>query len=112
MAANDQCPLEEESATAQDFTCDACHKGLAQFFCQECSKCFCDNCVKLHKQLFVDHERVLDRGRVAQWPVSTTALDRLEICSEHKEKKIQMFCEDHSELLCQTCISSQHRYVI
>ncbi|XP_052212907.1 uncharacterized protein LOC127831874 [Dreissena polymorpha] len=26
--------------------------------------------------------------------------------------KIHMFCEDHSELICQTCISSQHRHCV
>lgn len=112
MAASDECSLAAASETVQDFPCDACHKGPAQFFCRECSKCYCDNCVKLHKQLFVDHESILDRGQVAKWPLSTTALDRVELCTEHKENKIQMFCEEHSELLCQTCISSQHRYVI
>ncbi|KAH3749845.1 hypothetical protein DPMN_184360 [Dreissena polymorpha] len=56
MASNLESSLAAKgSDTLWDFSCDACNKNEAQFYCEGCSKCYCGNCVKLHNQLFNSH---------------------------------------------------------
>ncbi|KAH3750021.1 hypothetical protein DPMN_184537 [Dreissena polymorpha] len=52
MASSMVSPLAAKgSDTVWDLSCDACYKNEAQFYCEGCSKCNCENCVILHNQL-------------------------------------------------------------
>ncbi|WAR25717.1 TRI33-like protein, partial [Mya arenaria] len=94
-----------------DFACSPCKDdGLnneAHFFCDECKKYYCNNCVQLHNKLFRTHS-VLGRQDVSKW-VGYAGLSPIEICDKHGDKKLELLCEDHDKLCCPICVSLTHR---
>ncbi|KAH3869813.1 transcription intermediary factor 1-beta-like [Dreissena polymorpha] len=102
----------ESSDFVKDFSCFVCaSKNIetsADIFCETCLKCFCQNCLYHHDQMFVNHST---HGRVEQnkWPLIKTMEDSLLKCDVHNNKKLKMFCQDHSQLCCSDCVLLNHR---
>ncbi|WAR26708.1 TRI33-like protein, partial [Mya arenaria] len=111
MASNFGSSFYQTSDLIHDFACSPCKDdGLnneAQFFCDECKKYYCNNCVNLHNKLFRTH-LVLGRQDVSKW-VGYAGLSPIEACDKHGDKKLELFCEDHDELCCHMCVSLTHR---
>ncbi|WAR26512.1 TRI33-like protein [Mya arenaria] len=111
MAANYSNSVYETSDLIHDFACSPCKDdGLnneAEFFCDECKKYYCNNCVNLHNKLFRTHT-VLGRQDVSKW-LGYAGLSPIEICDKHGDKKLELLCEDHDELCCLICVSLTHR---
>ncbi|WAR26821.1 TRI33-like protein, partial [Mya arenaria] len=111
MAANYSSSVYQTFDLIHDFACSTCKDdGLnneAQFFCGDCKKYYCNNCVQLHNKLFRAHS-VLGKQDVSKW-VGYAGLSPLEICDKHSDKKLELVCEDHDELCCPICFSLTHR---
>ncbi|XP_052779185.1 E3 ubiquitin-protein ligase TRIM33-like [Mya arenaria] len=111
MAYNLESSFQQASDLIHDFTCSPCKDdGLnneAHFFCDECKKYYCNNCVQLHNKLFRTHS-VLGRQDVSKW-VGYAGLSPIEKCDKHGDKKLELLCEDHDELCCPICVSLTHR---
>ncbi|KAH3844342.1 uncharacterized protein LOC127872766 [Dreissena polymorpha] len=91
------------------FTCQ--ENGLnieAHFYCQQCTTFYCDECDKPHGQLFKKHD-VVGRDSKAQWPVGQACIELVEKCKEHESRKLELYCEDHSQLCCYQCQFDSHR---
>ncbi|XP_052782215.1 uncharacterized protein LOC128218564 isoform X1 [Mya arenaria] len=110
MASNFE-SVEHASDLIHDFVCSPCKDdGLnneAKFFCDECKKYYCNNCVLLHNKLFRTHS-VLGRQDVSKW-MGYAGLSPIEACDKHGDKKLELLCEDHDELCCHICVSLTHR---
>ncbi|KAH3844729.1 hypothetical protein DPMN_086991 [Dreissena polymorpha] len=108
MASISSLSLNKGSEPLPDFCCSACEEDgdyiKAQYYCCKCSKFFCVKCEAKHNELFKKH-RALDRTNVSEWP----KVIPFELCYEHNEKKIDVFCPDHFKLCCSTCVSENHR---
>ncbi|XP_052213579.1 uncharacterized protein LOC127832260 [Dreissena polymorpha] len=72
----------------------------AEFFCKECSKCYCGTCGEYHNFLFKKHA-IWGKEKISQWP--ETNVNVQEQCQKHKGEKLTAFCEDHSKLMCRVC---------
>ncbi|WAR09847.1 TRI33-like protein, partial [Mya arenaria] len=111
MASNLSSSVYQTSDLIHDFACSPCKDdGLnneAQFFCDQCRKYYCNNCVAHHNKLFRTHS-VLGKQAVSKW-VGYAGLSPIEICDKHGDKKLDMLCEDHDELGCYVCVSLTHR---
>ncbi|WAR26709.1 TRI33-like protein, partial [Mya arenaria] len=111
MASNFGSSVYQTSDLIHDFACSPCKDdGLnneAQFFCDECKKYYCNNCVNLHNKLFRTHT-VLGRQDVSKW-MGYAGLSPIEACDKHGDKKLELLCEDHDELCCHICVSLTHR---
>ncbi|WAR26510.1 TRI33-like protein, partial [Mya arenaria] len=109
--ADSRTSVYQTSDLIHDFACSPCKDdGLnneAQFFCDECKKNYCQNCVLLHNKLFRAH-LVLGRQDVSKW-LGYAGLSPIEICDKHGDKKLELLCEDHDELCCHICVSLTHR---
>ncbi|KAH3710262.1 uncharacterized protein LOC127857157 [Dreissena polymorpha] len=98
--------------TFVEYFCITCKnkntKTEAKAYCKKCDSCFCDQCVNLHSQLFQHH---ITNGpkEMEKWPVAMATQEFLEICEVHKEETLKLFCEDHSQVCCNTCILLSHR---
>ena len=97
-----------------DYSCEVCEskniQASADFFCEKCSKCFCKKCLYHHDQINVNH-LTYGRGETNKWPLAKKLEDLLLKCDVHNNKKLKMFCQDHSQLCCSDCVSLKHRYV-
>ncbi|KAH3816296.1 hypothetical protein DPMN_117809 [Dreissena polymorpha] len=78
----------------------------AEFFCKECSKCYCGTCGEYHNFLFKKHA-IWGKEKISQWP--ETNVNVQEQCQKHKGEKLTAFCEDHSKLMCRVCRIYTHK---
>ena len=113
MAADEETPvLQKCSDILIDYCCSVCEDNdtltEAQFYCERCSKWFCDQCVSLHGQMYKKHS-TLGKSEQGKWPVAKGVAEQLTQCEAHKGEKIAMLCADHSQLCCATCVLLGHR---
>ncbi|XP_052221061.1 uncharacterized protein LOC127837752 [Dreissena polymorpha] len=97
------------------YVCDACtsknFEESADYFCASCKKFFCRKCIYQHDQLFANHSKY-GREETNQWPLTKTLENLLLKCDIHKEKKLETFCHDHSQLCCSDCVLLDHRQCV
>ncbi|KAH3809555.1 hypothetical protein DPMN_137928 [Dreissena polymorpha] len=112
MASNFETSIHRGSDLFFDFSCNTC-KGNdrnteAEFYCRDCSKVYCGKCSEYHNFLYQKHV-TLDKKNISKWPVSDATFDVREQCQVHKDRKLETFCEDHSELMCAVCHVYSHK---
>ncbi|KAH3876331.1 hypothetical protein DPMN_000170 [Dreissena polymorpha] len=80
----------------------------ADFHCQNCGKYYCDECLSLHNQMYKKHTAhgIYENEK---WPGAKGVEELFTQCEEHGGNHIKMFCEDHSQLCCSTCVLIDHR---
>ncbi|CAG2225037.1 TRIM56 [Mytilus edulis] len=92
--------------------CDPCKKmdksNMATIWCHQCGEAMCDSCTGLHNSMKYSTGHITsDIDEVKQTPVKTTQL-RLQ-CPKHEAKFLDYYCSDHGEVLCTSCVTSNHR---
>ncbi|XP_052268725.1 uncharacterized protein LOC127870108 [Dreissena polymorpha] len=112
MATSSQSSVECSSNEVKDYICNACEdqntvETSADFYCKQCERFYCGNCIHLHGKLFAKHNSI-GRVDIDKWPVSKKVVDFLQTCDVHKEHKIDQFCNLHEQLCCPQCVSDQH----
>ncbi|XP_052239446.1 uncharacterized protein LOC127850451 [Dreissena polymorpha] len=109
MASKFESSIHRGSDLFFDFSCFTCQENdrntEAEFYCEECSKCYCNKCVEPHNYLFKKHA-ILSKENISKWPETNVA--EQEKCQEHKKEKLTIFCEDHSQLICHVCHVHNH----
>ncbi|WAR11941.1 LOW QUALITY PROTEIN: hypothetical protein MAR_026121 [Mya arenaria] len=97
------------SDVIHDFVCSPCQEEKlnteAKYFCRDCSKYYCDQCLTFHSKILKQHA-VLGYEDVDKWGGRG---DTLISCDLHPRKVIELLCEDHAEMCCQLCVSLKHR---
>ncbi|XP_052244028.1 uncharacterized protein LOC127853509 [Dreissena polymorpha] len=100
------------SDLVKDYVCGGCESRQiyesADYFCATCTKFFCRKCIDPHDQIYANHSKY-GRGETYKWPLTKTMEDLLLKCDVHKDKKLKMFCQDHSQLCCTDCAFLCHR---
>ncbi|KAH3821721.1 hypothetical protein DPMN_123488 [Dreissena polymorpha] len=110
MAAFYIAPLAIGSDEVKDFICSSCEEPAnADFYCKTCSKLYCGKCIQLHDKWFKKHSGY-GRNDMKEWPVSKQVEEFLLKCQGHKDDKIEMLCDDHSQLCCTKCAFNDHRF--
>ncbi|KAH3749735.1 uncharacterized protein LOC127847204 [Dreissena polymorpha] len=113
MATNSQSSVENGSDEVKDYICNACedHNNVetsADFYCKQCDRFYCGNCLELHGKVFAKHT-VFERFYLyEEWPVSKKLVEFMQTCDEHKDHKIDKFCNLHRQLCCPQCVSDYH----
>ena len=111
-----------------DFMCRVCkRKGKhceAEKYCEECGDYFCLTCVKVHddipsltghtilgKEQFPNES--VDKGSSSKSTGRSESTGRLaaptERCDRHSHHFIDMYCQNHDEVGCGTCMAMDHR---
>ncbi|KAH3707800.1 hypothetical protein DPMN_067216, partial [Dreissena polymorpha] len=64
---------------------------------------------------YIDHDSQMTpidfqvtREATNKWPVTKKMEDLLLKCDVHKDEKLKMFCQDHSQLCCSDCVLLHH----
>ncbi|KAH3694992.1 hypothetical protein DPMN_082439 [Dreissena polymorpha] len=103
---------EKGSDVLIDFCCNVCEEENltkeAMFYCQQCNKGLCNDCIGLHNQFYKMHV-ANGRSEMEKWPVKKKLFEELKFCQQHKDQPIEMYCEDHSKLCCSMCLFHEHR---
>ncbi|XP_060566011.1 uncharacterized protein LOC132725043 isoform X1 [Ruditapes philippinarum] len=79
-------------------------------YCVDCKDYFCVNCVKVHSQVpvLVGH-KVLDKSQVKSGTSKGLPRAPTERCDRHSHKHIDMYCQNHDNVGCSTCMAVDHR---
>ncbi|XP_060573281.1 uncharacterized protein LOC132731171 [Ruditapes philippinarum] len=99
-----------------NFKCCLCEKKnitkVADTYCVDCQDYYCSPCTNLHKMFpsAVGEHHFIDKSSF-----NTVSLQKslpsfpVERCEAHKTKLLDMYCADHDEVACATCIAIKHR---
>ncbi|KAH3896615.1 hypothetical protein DPMN_020793 [Dreissena polymorpha] len=108
MAGLSMSSLAISSEEVKDFICSSCEEQAnADFYCKTCLKLYCGKCIQLHDKWFKKHS-AYGRNDMKEWPVSKEVEEFLLKCEAHKDHKIEMLCDDHSQLCCTKCAFNNH----
>ena len=81
----------------------------AEMFCDDCNELLCWKCADYHKKYkqFRNHTTV----PVAQAPKdeATGYTPSIVICDCNQNLEVTEYCEDHCDVVCQTCASTKHQ---
>ncbi|XP_060573267.1 uncharacterized protein LOC132731158 [Ruditapes philippinarum] len=102
-----------ESDEFVNFKCCLCEKKHivkeADTYCVECQDYYCSSCTDLHKMFpsAVGEHHFIDKSSFnLQKSLPTFSVER---CEAHKTKLLDMYCADHDDIACATCIAIKHR---
>ncbi|XP_052781191.1 uncharacterized protein LOC128217828 [Mya arenaria] len=113
MASNFESSIQRGCDFIHDFVCSPCEEDdlntEAQYFCNQCTKYYCVNCVLVHNKLFKRHS-VLDRTDMTKWAAAPGMVDVLERCERHPGEALKLVCGDHDQLCCPVCVAMDHRH--
>ncbi|KAL4235251.1 hypothetical protein ACF0H5_006889 [Mactra antiquata] len=108
---------EKMSEESFDFICTTCDKNFnktveAVRYCIECNGYCCQTCTDTHK-LFpaLRNHNLLDVSQGGQTGNQQSRLPEFptERCSLHKGKIVDMYCKEHDDVFCSTCIATSHK---
>jgi hypothetical protein len=99
-----------------NFKCCLCEKKNitkeADIYCVECQDYYCSSCTDFHKLFpLMSTHQVIDKSSF-----NTVSLQKslpcfpVEKCEVHKSKLLDMYCADHDDVACATCIAIKHRF--
>ena len=79
-------------------------------FCFTCEESICENCTKFHKRILTTRShltcKLSDSNLVMQFVNLSLNNDR---CPDHTDKKVKLYCNDHSKVCCTLCATTGHR---
>ncbi|XP_062582591.1 uncharacterized protein LOC134244334 [Saccostrea cucullata] len=104
--------VEFSQQTERRKLCDACKRGNeeeeAKGYCLSCSEALCEICTKCHKtsRMSIDH-KICDLTDIKA--VSEISNFKNKNCTTHKNRPVELYCNDHDHLCCTMCVSTDHR---
>jgi hypothetical protein len=115
MATSGEISTDIHSDEIFDVLCSMCRKNKGintegEKFCVDCHDYFCINCVKIHSQVPVlGGHKVLDKSQVKSRNSKGLPRAPVERCDRHSHKHIDMYCQNHDNVGCSTCMTTNHR---
>ncbi|XP_045216792.2 uncharacterized protein LOC123566596 isoform X1 [Mercenaria mercenaria] len=104
-----------------DLLCGVCkHKEKnreAEKYCVECQDYYCLTCVKVHEDIpsLIGH-KILGKGKFPSGSVKTPSGSsktlpgaQTEPCDRHSHNCVDMYCQNHDDVGCGTCMAVDHR---
>ncbi|XP_060562106.1 uncharacterized protein LOC132721756 [Ruditapes philippinarum] len=79
-------------------------------FCVDCKDYFCITCVQVHGQVpLCARHKVLNKSQVKSGTSKCLPRAPTERCDRHSHKHIDMYCQNHDNVGCSTCMTVDHR---
>lgn len=104
--------LEKYVSSSDQQFCEACQRESeeekATHFCLNCNEKLCDVCTKCHRKGLTtrEHSIVSLSETLKMAPIPN---QNIEVCIQHQDKPIELFCQDHEEPCCTLCVSITHK---
>ncbi|XP_060600004.1 E3 ubiquitin-protein ligase TRIM33-like, partial [Ruditapes philippinarum] len=82
----------------------------AEKYCVECQDYYCIPCTDMHKAFpAMRGHKLLDKSEFrTKRTLTSLPIYPTERCPIHKAKLLDIFCENHDEVLCATCVAINH----
>ena len=100
--------IKESLEKAKKVDCENCKYSIAIKFCQQCKIMMCEKCTETHQMWggFKDHQ-IIDIDDVNA--DTLTPVKKILRCTKHNDKKLKIYCETCSELICTDCTIRLHK---
>ncbi|XP_062621298.1 E3 ubiquitin-protein ligase TRIM8-like [Saccostrea cucullata] len=106
--------LEEWNDLMESRICSACQRESeeeeATNICLTCQDFLCRICTKCHRRSRASSKHKIipidDPNAIREL---TSASIKIENCQEHSDRKVELYCNDHSKPCCTLCVSTEHR---
>ncbi|XP_053381899.1 uncharacterized protein LOC128549319 [Mercenaria mercenaria] len=97
-----------------DLLCSVCKKKNknteAAKFCVDCRDYYCSICVKFHDDVpALSLHKILDKGQFQPGPGQVLQMVPTERCDKHSHKHVDMYCQNHDDVGCSTCMAVDHK---
>ena len=102
--------IRESLEKAKKSDCENCKKSIASKFCQQCKKMMCNECTETHQSWgdFSDHV-ILGIHELKADAANVLSAKKILRCEKHLAKKLKMYCNTCSELVCSNCVIGLHK---
>ena len=96
---------------SQKTSCEKCKKFPATGFCRDCRKFVCDKCTEIHQmwEEFTYHTIVGMNEVLADATNLLPTKKQVPRCKKHSSKKLKIYCNTCSELICSDCTIGLHK---
>ena len=103
--------LLTRSKTQQTHHVANARKGKATGYCRECGECLCNDCQAAHNkwEALKSHHIVSLQEVQAQATNLLPPKEKVSYCPKHPKKKLKIYCETCSELICNDCTIRLHQ---
>src|SRR6218665_1991445 len=93
--------------TKSDSTKDVC---VADVYCVDCRQKFCENCSKDHRKFkLTKNHKLISLSVHDSNDVGSMDLLAPLVCEVHRQAKLNMYCSDCREVVCNICFIERHR---
>ena len=103
--------LKQDKPAEDHEICEACRRAQeeqpASFWCKSCLESLCEMCTKYHRKNMMTQDHTL--VALSEIQSSESAMIAENVCTKHKGEIRKMFCADHKEACCASCVSFEHR---
>ncbi|KAJ8304880.1 hypothetical protein KUTeg_018463 [Tegillarca granosa] len=103
--------LDQSKLKSKDKLCDPCSEldkhNKAVSWCTVCNEALCTNCDNCHKVMKISRSHKLCPLEEIQ--SETQTITTLEVCTQHEEEKVKLYCMDHKQACCAICVTVHHR---
>ena len=92
-------------------SCEKCKKFPATGFCRDCRKFVCDKCTEIHQmwEELAGHKIVRMNEVLADATKLLPTKKQVPRCKKHSSKKLKIYCNTCSELICSDCTIGLHK---
>ena len=94
------------------FDCDPCFKAgiVAQAvgYCSVCLEFYCEHCLGTHQRSALTESHNIRQGTDMP-PCRLDKKLKYSPCRQHDEEPKVLFCKDHDQLICYTCVDTGHK---
>lgn len=103
--------INKTRVKGQNKSCDFCNEMKkdqpATMWCVQCSEAYCDDCTEVHRVMKATRKHRLIGLEEVISDLKCIAID--EVCYEHIEEVLTLFCVDHNQACCTVCAVTLHR---
>ena len=93
--------------------CNSCERNgksdKAVSWCIVCEEAYCETCQSYHKSLKVTLQHAMIPLKDIKESNINSCISGVVFCTEHPEKTIEIYCNDHSKPCCTVCATVHHR---
>ena len=106
--------LQGASDELYDAICGPCQTDnlykQAHHYCKECREYLCNSCKDAHRKLAISKNHTILSAKQIPAPTSGSQWSgSAPYCSCNKNQQVELYCEDHQKVICNSCKMVKHR---
>ena len=81
----------------------------AKYWCEQCNEYLCSGCKDYHKKFKATKTHTILPGKPSKKESIAPESTFIVTCNCNKDRGVEIYCKDHSEVICSSCATIKHR---